>query len=418
MKDDEKLFVHGAVIDTTRELVDTVPGISLDPPYSQGRLGLYLVQLIGPVKDDWLATLQRLGSTIAARVRENGLILAMRPGDASQLKRERFVQYLTQFHSSLKRRESCRGSNTEEFMVIDAADAPAVYESLLAWTKHMRSEVRIERINDGQVRFRAAIQCTAISQIIADALVISVSLEPSVEFSDERAALALTSYIDGQGRELVSGAAGQYKNWLGSACAFCGNLRNENFWIGFADTGFYNGKSGPFPAEVPSGRIRFGTNVSDHADTELIDKSFHGTFTAAVAVGDAHAVRAPDGYGYLRSAGIAPSAGLFVTKVDASLNPMDFGPTSISEAAAAAPPVRIQNHSYNQYSLVPANCSPCQTFFDGTYSSLSQVFDTMVISTGMTLTVSAGNQNQQPECGASCLEPTSTLRCHRPRPKT
>jgi hypothetical protein len=155
--------------------------------------------------------------------------------------------------------------------------------------------------------------------------------------------------------------------------------------------------------------MRFGSNFDFSVFPQTpAGVSSHGTMIAGVAAGDPPTATAidKDSAGYSYSMGVAPSAGVYVTKIVPGIPGQGY--TAITDSAydAANPSdhsdtVRVQNHSFNDYYHDPDR-PKC---YGGLYSVLSQLFDYSVFDADngthnstkepMVLTVSAGNQLNQ-----------------------
>src|SRR5207245_1715127 len=118
----------------------------------------------------------------------------------------------------------------------------------------------------------------------------------------------------------------------------------------------------------PSGRLRYGEDfdLNDTANPgtpcsaslPCQDANGHGTMVAGVAAGNAQPGAFTDSGGFFYGTGVAPSAGVFMSKLNANtLANVDVLTTDAR--ITASPPVFIQNHSYNQYSTINDGVNSC-----------------------------------------------------------
>jgi hypothetical protein len=279
-----------------------------------------------------------------------------------------------------------------------------------------------------EVRLRGVFDGMDVDMIVAQPFVFGVANVPTGDFSDERVPTSTTRNIDANG---LPTRPTLYKQWLGELCPFCGTLQADGFWFADADTGLDGGACANsfHHADLPASRIRYGNNF-DQGDTSFCDPGTnlvptlhdtlgHGTGVVGTAAGDPPAGAATDSGGFYYGSGIAPSAGIFMTKI----NVTPAGTTAIATSATdarvtASPPVYIQNHSYNQYQGdTTKHCGDAGfALYDGKYSLMSRDFDRAVRSANnnppanpITLTASAGNQHQQPAQYATCTDIRLTL---------
>jgi hypothetical protein len=215
----------------------------------------------------------------------------------------------------------------------------------------------------------------------------------------------------------------------------CGNLSDEGFIIGIADTGLDNGSAGTHHVDLqPSDRVRYGSvflvprdpisgncppdppggpaNICESSTVcSDCDGLFHGTFVAGVAAGNAATGKrdasAPLS-GFFLGAGIAPTAGILSTKIFNSSGYTWTARNIFNWAAdATLHSVYIQNHSHNEYGANPSAT--------GWYTQLSHDFDVAVRNTvgagsPIALTVSAGNKHQDSVTNPLPLLPPATAK--------
>ncbi len=306
----------------------------------------------------------------------------------------------------------------DDFYVI-VANVPGVNGVMAELTTLSRKTPESSSLGDGQLLVQVTLDGSEIDRVLAQPLVIGISHVPRLALSDERAAMSMTRNVDSSGAPTNPT---KYKDWLAAACPYCTNLAAEGFSVAIADFGLDGGVNGPHHADLPAGRVRYGTDFdsSDPVDpttgkspcsvsVPCQDVNGHGTMVAGIVAGNPASGSSTDVGGFMFGTGIAPSAEIFVSKIDLRRTTL----TAVKDAATdarltASPPVFIQNHSYNQYIQNPNDqfdpstglivCTPVQRY-DGLYSIMSSLFDRAVKDADqsgapqpITLTVSSGNQ--------------------------
>ncbi len=457
--DFDKIFLNGHVLDARFPESTVPPGHAEDPPYPNDERGTWVIQFIGPIKAGWLDTVRAAGVVPVQHVPMNAYIIGARESAIRTIAALPFVQWTSQMHRFLKPSIGPRSEETVELWIEVARTeetdlAIQALENLavgpIAWAPWSDSEVRVQGV------FRTA----DLETIRAEPLVFMLDERPLIALSDERTALAVTDLVPAAG----SNVAGKYKKWLNDTCPSCEStslqtsgmdLRGDGFYIGIADTGLDGGDrvaSGTLPGETGSSdlhrpelaksRVVWGKSFEKQAfdagrtwtdctsftmcpDTTQSkhDTIGHGTLVTAIAAGDPLPTGPKDTDGFLWGMGVAPSAGIVVTKINTlllgsqpSATPVrDVTRNARSETATSA---YWQNFSMNQYRTAPVAGSQheCERFFDGRYSLLSRDFDVAVVDADdvtageqpITLTVSSGNVNQQSAHG-HCLWIDRTL---------
>ncbi|MEA2236270.1 MAG: trimeric autotransporter adhesin [Thermoanaerobaculia bacterium] len=396
--DFDKIFLPEGTIDARRGVEGSLPGLQRSAPYKKGEWGAYILQFAGPIKPEWEKQVESLGVKLVQYIPYNAYIVAGTPEVMRTAEKLPFVQLVDMLHVGLKVHPQPGKEGDIRDFIVQLIDAPGVDAFMDSLGARASSKVTTRRASAGQLDLQASFAARDLPDIVASPLVFCVVEAPILQPSDERVALSLTRNVSGGPEARAPANPGSYKAWLDGICPFCTHLQDDHFWVGVADAsglddGATNGRHNP---ALPGPKVRFGTNF-DSPGADLVDTSSHGTMIAGIATGDttnATATDYPGGYFY--ATGVAPSAGVYVTKISRSSSPT--GTFAYAHDAASQPAgqddVRVQNHSYNQY-----GSSPC---YGGTYSVLSQQFDQSVIDADnglfnssidpIVLTVSAGNQ--------------------------
>jgi Subtilase family len=431
----DKVFLNGKELDARKGKDALPPGHAADPPYPNNEQGTWLVQFVGPVKAEWLEAIKNVGIVPVQYVSLHAYMVGGRESAIRVVERLPFVQWTSQLHRFLKPSVGPRAETTVELWV-ELARTDETDDAVAALANLAVGEIHAANWSDSELRVEGVFRTADLDLILAEPLVMWVSERPTIGLSDERAILSLTDKQPGTG-------AGEYKNWLASICPLCTNLWTDGFYVGIADTGLDGGDptkgptngtiigettaSGLHRAELLNSRIRWGTSfertdiawtcASSEAgcpDTtnSKHDTSGHGTMVAGMAAGDPTASGGKDSGQFFWGLGVAPSAGVVVTKINVgrmvTVNSGQFDlPVTTVTRDALSRGAHWQNFSLNQYTK---NNQTCSSYYDGAYTALSRDFDAAVIdgdatTTGtqpITLTVSAGNVSGQGTPLAGC----------------
>jgi Subtilase family len=410
VRDDfERIELPNGRIDVRVGTAASLPGKRLGPPAVAGSPGLFILQFAGPITAEWEAAVVAEGAVLIQYVPYNAYLVAARPEEMVAISRLEFVQFHDVFHAALKTQAAPKERGIASDLLVSIANTSGSSKVLDELARLSLVDLVTEVVGERseELRVRGTFDGADIDRIVDERLVFAVSQFPQVELSDERAAMSLGPHVDAAGA--LIGPGGRYKAWLESVCPSCTNLFAEGFRVGLADTGFWAGPldaaggADAGPADLPNSRVTYGRDfvagTTAHTPTTFDDDEAHGTFVASVMAGNP--ASGADSGGFLYGTGVAPSAGVFVTKIN--LRPLaSLTPVTHSAHDARSSGTFVQNHSYNEYIVQGyPSCEP-QTS-DGKYSILSRDFDRAVRDsngvtfdglTPITLVVSAGNQAQ------------------------
>ena len=437
----DKIYLNGRVIDAREGTGVIPPNETADPPYREDEQGTFLIQFWGPIKDAWLDDLKAVGIVPVQPVPMNAYVVGARRSAIAHLASRPWVQYTSQLHRFLKPSVGHRTGETVELW-IQLAQTDETEDAVSILSALSVGSVKSARWSAAELRVQGVFRTADLDVVLAQPLVWMIAERPVIDFSDERATLGVTDMVPG-----IGAVAGKYQKWLTDVCPACADMvssdgnNTNDFYIGIADTGLDGGSdalSGLLAGEpAASGllrdellpetpRIRWGSSfaptptepppswncATSCPDTtgSKHDTYGHGTMVAGVAVGNPPATGAKDSGGFLFGLGVAPSAGLTITKIMPrrllhETNPEELTPVrGITRDALQNGPAYWQNFSVNQYydtQLLPNQ--HCMTMYDGLYSVLSRDFDVAVRDGNdqaadaqpITLTVSSGNIDQQ-----------------------
>jgi hypothetical protein len=430
-EDFDQVFLPEGTVDARKGVAGSLPGLHLSAPYKKGESGVYLLQFAGPILPEWEKQVESLGVKLVQYIPYNAYLAAATPEAMTSAGKLPFVQLSDRFHLALKIHPTTDQSGEARDLIVqlmDAAGVDAFVSSFSARSTGKAATTR--RVSAGELQLHGTFDPRDLPDILDSPLVFGVVEEPVVQPSDERVALSVTKNVSGaaDARVLAAGSPGTYKNWLASLCPFCTFLQDDHFWLGVADKGVddgtTSGRHNPSLNPDPSKpKVRFGSNLDFSVFPQTpAGVSSHGTMIAGVAAGDPPTATASDKdpSGYFYGTGVAPSAGVYVTKIYPGIpqGSPSYTPVADSASDAANPPdnfdtVRVQNHSFNDYYHNPGR----STCYGGVYSLLSQQFDYSVLDADngthnstkepMVLTVSAGNQLNQLSNGDPCASSRS-----------
>src|SRR5262249_52490223 len=133
------------------------------------------------------------------------------------------------------------------------------------------------------------------------------------KLSDERVAQSLTTNVTADGSQPTNPRT--YASWLNARCGPCQpvNMPSSTWRVGIADTGLDAGSNGATHHPDLAGREIWGTTFAPDACGDC-DVLTHGTLVAGIIAGNA-ATGLTDSDGFLDGQGIAPSVGIFSTKI-------------------------------------------------------------------------------------------------------
>jgi hypothetical protein len=429
------LGLPGGTLDTR---VGVLPpaGAQLIAEYPKDVVGLYILQFLGPLKPDWLNEIANAGGIVIEPIPVNGYLAALTPEAAARVAALPQVQFLGVYQPFQKAAMVDRGASEEQDVIVQLADAPGIEATIKELAARLGTLT--ETKNWGGHYVSGRLHSQDVASLLAMPLVIGVHRLTALQPSDERQAMSLTTHLTTSNGNTIPTLPGTYASWLTdpAACDVCGNLSDEGFIIGIADTGVDNGSAGIHHLDLqPANRVRYGrvflvpndaqgfcppsgTQYPNICESPMFcfdcDGSFHGTFVSGVAAGNAATGKRDTSAtvsGFFLGAGIAATAGILSTKILNSRGQMWTAYNIFGWASdATSRSVYIQNHSHNEYGAFPSAT--------GMYTKQSHDFDVAVRDSDgpgpsllpITLSVSAGNQRQDPVTNRILLLPPATAK--------
>jgi hypothetical protein len=388
------LHLPGATVDV-REGIGDAPPQGITHHYPPGKPGLFVLQFAAPLRKEWAAELRQLGWTLSRYIPNDGYIVVGSPQLAEQTRRLPFVQWLDFFHPYQKAAFLARDGAPHDqlFELPMGEDSASGVEAIRAAAE---GEIEVYH-GSADTLVYARMADEVAEQLLRHEMIISVSPRPMGSLSDERQVMSLTTNLDAAQSQPTS--PGQYWSWVLSRCPACSSMPADVWKVGLADSGLDDGATGVSGHPDLYSRKFYGDAIFSGADDEecaqgqlLCDAHGHGTIVSGIAAGNADTGILDTG-GFALGMGVAPTAGVFMTKIFSKH--VGINPVHLFEWAgnAANNGVTIQNHSWNEYGTSPS----------GLYSSLSRQYDIAARDADDTLssarnpilfTISSGNNDQ------------------------
>jgi hypothetical protein len=348
------LQLPGGTVDA-REGIAGVPAGKLIREYPGGKPGVYVLQFIGPPRSEWTSELQTIGWRLSRYVPNNGYLIVGAPELVERTRQLPFVQWLDFYHPYLKPALLARDGQIHDliFELAEGSGSEPAIEAIRA-----AASGNVEVLTTYDTRVIARMSDAAAEALLQHAMILSVSPKPIGGVSDERQVMSLTSNHDAT--ESQPTTPGGYWSWVLSHCPDCSNMPSSTWKIGIADSGLDNGALNGGHPDL-AGRKYFGNKFYTGPDDQkcvllgqlLCDAYGHGTLVAGIAAGNASTPNATSPYqdalGFRLGQGVAPTAGVFTTKVTSATSGFNLSNIYPWAADAANAGVTIQNYSSNEY---------------------------------------------------------------------
>lgn len=370
-----------------REGVQGAPPDGLIHDYTNGRPGLFLIHFAGPPKQEWISELASMGWTLTRYVPDNGYIAIGVSSMRAPTRRLAYVQWVDFYHPYQKN-ASLAVSGRVQPLVFDLPTGPDLDDAIAAIAAAAEGPIRVDR-GERDTLVSASMSSGSALRMLHQQLVIGVWPQLTFEAADERQVMSLTSNIDSTGSFPTATSATKYWSWVTSRCADCASMPSSQWKISIADTGV-DGNHPDLAGRTSNGLLlEENTQCTGHCDW-----AGHGTLVAGIAAGnnalgfrdrlnDQPGDNRPENMGWFYGTGVAPTAGILITKVQSTS--VYSGPASTADfikdaacitrrdaqggieiTAMRQPAVTIQNHSFEARQL------------QGTYSLLSRSYDQTV----------------------------------------
>ncbi|MFP5245479.1 MAG: hypothetical protein ACLGH0_02205, partial [Thermoanaerobaculia bacterium] len=260
----DNVFINGKIADV-READSGLPEEPRDAPYLDDQQGTWIIQFIGPVKNQWLESVAALKIVPVQYVPSHAYIVAGRKSAIDIAAELPFVQWTSQMHRYFKPSvgtaagtalTSADQENTAIELWIELAQTDDTPAAIARLGNLSIGGIETAPWSETEVRVQGLFRSDDVDTILGEPLVFGLAERPMVELSDERAALGVSSVVPSVGSP--SRDAGKYKKWLRDLCSSCTNLQADGFYIGMADTGLDGGD-----------RIASGTIAGEKSSSDL-----------------------------------------------------------------------------------------------------------------------------------------------------
>ncbi len=369
--DMRKVLMGGAAVDPSTDREPLATKGSTDGLKRAGA-GLVLVQLVGPVQDEWLGALKETGATVVTYMAENAYLVYASDGK-QQLALARFgarnpaVRAVTRYKDSDKFTTAppMAGSADVAVQTVRGAEGADARHATALAGEERRGLTRVAGFATQYVRLTAG----EISNLSRDPAVVAILPDRRPKLLDERAAQIVAGNI--------SGNAPDPPGYLAALTALGFGAGLFDFVVDITDEGVDKGvmpmPAGSHPDFYESGSTSNPSRIvyqqEDTAgDTNARDCGGHGTNVASIAAGynaDAGAT-VEDASGYNYGLGIAPRVLLGGTKI--------FNCAGIFDVQGTL--TALQDNAYANGARVSNNSWGADTF--GGYNADAQEYDAIV----------------------------------------
>ena len=361
------VVLNGIVIDTrhpeaTLNRLDasqrfgTVDAEILDP-----RAGLYLVQYEGPMRDEWYAELEALGTKFVQHVPMNAYVVALPPASVGRLEslaqRAPYVQFAGEYepayriHETLRQLSASQINETQAVTIqlVNIDGARAALDSIRAMADS------VDYIYDvgPYVNVRARLHPAFFGTLALDPTVFQI--EPRYE---------LTTFDERQGQIVAGNTTGNSPTSPGYVAWLQGLGFSSSQFTSFSVNVVDDATSLTGHPDLASSRIDFTANPTNQTGTQGGHGFLNANIVAGLNTGTGSANEDSGGYNY--GLGIAPWAHVGSTAI--------FGGTGSS-------PTTWENNAYGNGARISTNSWGFQTSTGGPvpdYDANSQEFDFIV----------------------------------------
>lgn len=385
------LHLPGAAVDA-REGISGVAADKLIREYPPGRPGVFVLQFIGPLRNEWIPPLEALGWRLLSRyVPNNGYLVVGTPELVGKTRQLAFVQWLDFYHPYQKGAVLARDGSVQEleFVLAEGAGSEPAIEAIRVAAE---GTIDVQRTSY-DTRVYARMSDAAAEALLRHELILSVTPKLGDQISDERQVMSLTSNLNVLQSAPTTPTG--YWSWVTSRCPECGTMSPSVWKVGIADTGLDDGLTGSVGHNDLRNRKFYGAKLVSDLDCPEnapgCDRESHGTLVAGIIAGNGiGGTGLRDANGYFFGQGVAQTAGIFSTKIFGTSGSPTLFELGFDAAGAG---VTIQNHSFNRYNTPLA----------GTYTTRSRDYDIATRDADgtvnftripMLFTVSSGNTNQ------------------------
>jgi serine protease AprX len=261
-----------------------------DHPHS----GLFLVQLIGPAKAEWLAELREKKVSVVQYVPDDAFVARAHGVRLSTIESLPFVRWTGPFKSDHKIYQKIRGAKKDSELSISvllAADATA---QQLGAARGLLKKIDSESsLRSGHV-WRGRLNGGNLKALADSDAVLWIEAAPKMKLNDETAA------------KIIAGDGGGHDTYVQSL-----GYDGSGVVVSVADSGFDAGETDDIHPDV-MGRVDAMFHYGELTDAS--DEHGHGTHVAGIIAGNG-ATGETDDYGALWGLGVAPGVHLVIQRL-------------------------------------------------------------------------------------------------------
>jgi hypothetical protein len=299
--------------------------------------GLYIVQFIGPIKDEWLDNLRGTGSEIVTYVPNNAYVVRSTDKAAARLaalKNDAVVQYVGDFEPAFRlspglqdMRQTLPGDSVDvTIQVIGGRTADKTIAALKSMADQFVDEHEVLNYRDVAVRVRVS----SLGEIASMDDVFNIEERTAREKLDEAQGVILSGNLTGN----VPSGPGYLSFLAGKGFT---SSQFGTFAVNVADDAYQLTGASQHP-DLPAARVAFQNNPTGQSGVQEGHGFLNSNIVGGFNSGTGTAFEDTNGYNY--GLGIAPFARVGITAI--------FG-------ASASTPTSWENTAYGQTARISSN---------------------------------------------------------------
>jgi Subtilase family/Viral BACON domain len=345
------IMFNGYLIDTSAQqpLSKELPEDLKQPRMAEARArgynpgsGLYIVQFVGPIKDEWLNTLKSTRADVVSYVSNNAYVVRCDARSAALVSRmqdeQPFVQWVGDYHAAYKLEPEvaaarAKGDSSFVQVTVQVLDGPYSDEVAVKLRNNSRQFISETRVMNYR-NITAVIPASQLTELANDDGVFAIEPATQRRRLDEAQGQIVAGNLSGN-----SPTGPGYLDWLASK-GF-NSSQFGSFAVNVADdSASLNGHP-----DLPNARIAFNNNPTAQAGAQ----GGHGFLNAHIVGGFNNGTGSTleDSLGFNYGLGIAPWARVGVTAIfgNSASSPADWENTAYGQGA------RISSNSWGFVNL-------------------------------------------------------------------
>ncbi|MFQ6087982.1 MAG: S8 family serine peptidase [Candidatus Methanofastidiosia archaeon] len=297
-------LLNRTLVNVNRFTFDTTEGEPEIPSnlkiaeYSPGEEGYYIVQFYGPIKDQWLETLESLGGELIGYIPNFAYLVRMQTDVKEAIEDFSFVEWIGIYHPAYKLSKTLEGKTDTIQVILEINDVGNTEETIN----------RIEEMGGIIIdRFQGKTSLFQFTYVI-----FLIDASKTVEISTLEDVLLLEYFIKDEIRDEVSDQiiVGNYTGGIpftGYNAFLTGKgVDGTGVTVSIADTGIDTNVNATLHQDMRGRLVAF---IDYSGGTNLTDANGHGTHVAGIVAGNA-TLGTTDGNGFFYGLGVAPNTNL------------------------------------------------------------------------------------------------------------